>query len=125
PAPELFPRWFDTPAAGVRKVAWRTESDLFAAATVLEPADPGPRVEILLLDRGTADLPDRLGHCRARQQAGVTVVVPDVRGVGAGAPRADNPHPIEDHYGTIFRLTSELIALGDSLGAGRVYDVGR
>lgn len=125
PAPELFPRWFDTPAAGVRKVAWRTESDLFAAATVLEPADPGPRVEILLLDRGTADLPDRLGHCRARQQAGVTVVVPDVRGVGAGAPRADNPHPIEAHYGTIFRLTSELIALGDSLGAGRVYDVGR
>ncbi|MFC7622840.1 alpha/beta hydrolase family protein [Microlunatus sp. GCM10028923] len=123
PAAELFPRWFDSPAACVRKAIWWSEADLLNAAVVFATTGPVESVEVLLLDRGTDDLPDHLSRCRTRQQAGTAVIIPDLRGVGSVAPRRDNTHGLEAHYGTLFRMTSDLIALGDSLAAGRIQDV--
>ncbi len=54
---------------------------------------------------------------------GQAVLVVDVRGVGALAPHRINPRSPDEHYGTLFKLLTDLLALDDSLAAMRVYDV--
>jgi cephalosporin-C deacetylase-like acetyl esterase len=60
---------------------------------------------------------------QARVRDGQSVLVVDVRGNGALAPHLINPRSPDEHYGTLFKLLTDLLALNDSLAAMRVYDV--
>lgn len=59
----------------------------------------------------------------ARIRAGQAVLALDVRGTGALAPHQISARSNDEHYGTLYKLLTDLLALGDSLAAARVYDV--
>lgn len=123
PPAELFPRWWPARTPGVRKGFWWSEHDILNAAVVFDP--PGEQVgtDIVALDRGTDDLPAELDACRRAAGLGRRVLVLDVRATGATAAARINDFPLEANYGTMFKLVSDLIFLGDSLGAARVHDL--
>ncbi|MFI6478200.1 acetylxylan esterase [Nonomuraea sp. NPDC050663] len=123
PGEEFYPRWWDTQEPGVRKAFWWAEHDIVTAAVVFDPSGPASGVDLVLLDRGTDDLPAHAGACRRAARSGRHVVVVDVRASGALTPHRLNEFDPEAMYGTTFKLVSDLIGLSDSLGAARVYDV--
>lgn len=128
---EFFPRWqppTDHRVGGVeltsQKVIWWSESDVLNAGVVVRPAQgPMTAVEIAFFGAGTAELPDRTGWLAERANQAIAVLVIDVRGIGALAPNAINAFPLEESYGTVYKLMTDLIWLGDSLAAARVFDI--
>ncbi|HEY6739304.1 MAG TPA: acetylxylan esterase [Actinopolymorphaceae bacterium] len=124
PGAELFARWRPetlVDSVRVRRVLWRPEVDVWNAGVALRRTSAGPVhvVCLVLTDGGTTtastkDAPDSDDR--------VTVVV-DVRGIGALAPRPVNPRPLDAVHGTMYKLTTDLLWLGDSLTAARVFDV--
>ncbi|MEV0718349.1 hypothetical protein [Asanoa sp. NPDC050611] len=123
PRPEFYPRWWADREPGVRKAFWWSERDIINAAIVFDPVAEPTGIDILLLDRGTDDLPGYLDACRRAAGAGRHVVVLDVRAGGALRPHRFNEFGYEANYGTTFKIVSDLVCLSDSLGAARVYDV--
>lgn len=124
---EFFPRWLPTTESDgctIRRVLWRSEADLFTTGCLVLPASGQYRsLTIAVLDRGTNELDDRRGWLDARLADGQAILAVDVRGVGATTPAAVNPRPSDGNYGTIYKLATDLLWLGDSLAAGRVFDV--
>ncbi|HEY3082619.1 MAG TPA: hypothetical protein VGM69_22260 [Chloroflexota bacterium] len=124
---EPHARWLpgpERPDARVEHVYWWAEEDLLGAGVLLRP--PGRdfvELVVALFDRGSADLVAERDWVAARLAAGRAVFALDVRGSGALAPHQINPHPPEAHYGTLYKLATDLFCLDDSLLAGRVFDV--
>ncbi|MGW2157653.1 alpha/beta hydrolase family protein [Nonomuraea sp. NPDC001699] len=125
PPAEFFPRWFDRPEAPVpvRHVFWRSERDVWNAGVLAGAPDPAGTLVVALFERGTASLPDRQDWIRERLGTGRAVLALDVRGVGALAPAAVTARPDGAYFGTTYKLMTDLLWLGDSLGAARVHDV--
>ncbi|RKN70635.1 alpha/beta hydrolase family protein [Paenibacillus ginsengarvi] len=80
-------------------------------------------VTIALWEHGTNRLQEKEEWIRETCAAGRIVLVLDVTGDGACTPHPINPVPIWDWYGTIHKLTTDLIWLDDSLAAIRSFDV--
>ncbi|HEX6681176.1 MAG TPA: acetylxylan esterase, partial [Candidatus Limnocylindrales bacterium] len=123
PGREFYPRWWPDRNPGVRKAFWWPERDIVNAAIVFDPAPECVGTDILVLNRGTDDLPAYLQACRRAVAAGRRVMVLDVRGSGALRAHRINEFGHEAMYGTTFKLVSDLICLSDSLGAARVFDI--
>ncbi|GGS89496.1 alpha/beta hydrolase family protein [Nonomuraea spiralis] len=125
PPAEFFPRWFDRPEAPVpvRHVFWRSERDVWNAGVLAGPPDPAGTLVIALFEHGTASLPERQEWIGARLGSGRAVLALDVRGVGALAPAPVTARPDGAYFGTTYKLMTDLLWLGDSLGAARIHDV--
>jgi hypothetical protein len=131
PPREFFPRWQPPETYRIsgldlvsRKVIWWSERDVLNAGVLVRPArDPVRAVEIALFNDGTAELADRTGWLAERVGAGIGVFAIDVRGIGALAPHTINPFPREENYGTVYKLMTDLMWIGDSLAAARVFDI--
>ncbi|NED96606.1 hypothetical protein G1H11_14950 [Phytoactinopolyspora alkaliphila] len=128
---EFFARWQPSQRHRVgavelvsRKAVWWSEVDVLSAGVLVRPAqEPTTAVEIACFDGGTEELADRTTWLAERAGRGIGVLALDVRGVGALAPHPINPFPLEENYGTVYKLMTDLIWLGDSLAAARVFDV--
>ncbi|SEE95370.1 alpha/beta hydrolase family protein [Ruania alba] len=128
---ELFPRW--SPAENHRlgdvevrshRAMWWSEIDVLNAGVLVEPADrPTAALEIACFATGSAELADRTDWLTERVAGGVAVLALDVRGTGALTPHEINPFPLDENYGTLYKLMTDLIWLGDSLAAARVFDI--
>lgn len=121
------PRWLPGPSADEMRVMhgfWWSESDSLAAGVLVRPAS-GEYGSLLLalFPSGTADLDANREWVAARVRAGQAILALDVRGTGALAPHDINPNPRAEHYGTLFKLSCDLLCLDDSLAAERIYDV--
>ncbi|MER6509863.1 acetylxylan esterase [Nonomuraea sp. NPDC001636] len=125
PPAEFFPRWFDRPEASVpvRHVFWRSERDVWNAGVLAGPPDPDGTLVVALFERGTASLPERQDWIKEKLGTGRAVLVLDVRGTGALAPAPVTARPDGAYFGTTYKLMTDLLWLGDSLGAARVHDV--
>ena len=126
-AATFYPRWLPGPEVDGAEVAhafWWSEPDVVNAGCLLRPDDGSYRsLLIALFDRGSAEVDERREWLLARVRDRQAVLVLDVRGTGALVPHAINPHGLDDHYGTFFKLLCDLLWLDDSLTAMRVYDV--
>ncbi|MFC7622558.1 alpha/beta hydrolase family protein [Microlunatus sp. GCM10028923] len=133
PAADPYPRWFPATdhdlggtAARVRPVYWWSERDLVNAALLITPADrPYRSLTLALFPDGTAEADRHRDRFAALIDEDRAILVLDVRGVGALAP-----HPLGSRFpdpesGTRYRLTCDLLWLGDSPAAGQTYDVRR
>jgi hypothetical protein len=120
-------RWLQETSDGelrVTRAFWWSEPDVLGAGVLLRPADRDYTSLLLaLFERGTDELEARHEWLLARVRTGEAVLALDVRGAGALAPHPINPHPSEEHYGTLYKLGCDLLYLDDSLAAMRVYDV--
>lgn len=133
PLPEFFPRWLAPSRSGdaaIRRVFWRPEQDIFNAGVLVQPAEGEFKsLVIALFDNGSAELSERGDWLEQRLAARQAVLVLDVRGSGALAPRSINARSgvgaaaAEDPYATRYKLMTDLIWLDDSLAAMQLYDV--
>jgi len=124
---EFHARWLPGPEeAGVSVMHgyWWSEPDVLNAGVLLRPA-AGDYTSLLLalFDQGASDIEEWRDWLLARVGDGQAVLVLDVRGTGAIAPHPLNARPYEGHHGTIYKLLTDLLCLGDSLEAMRIYDV--
>ena len=78
---------------------------------------------IAIWDDGTKNLRGHMDWIRSSCVSGRAVMVLNVTGVGAIEPKPINASPLNAWYGTICRLSHDLLWLGDSLTAFRTYDV--
>jgi dienelactone hydrolase len=120
-------RWLPGPqAAGASAVRgfWWSEADVLNAGVLLRPAE-GEHTSLLLalFDQGTGEIEERRDWLLSRVRGREAVLVLDVRGTGALTARPVNPRPYEGHHGTVYKLLSDLLCLGDSLAAMRIFDV--
>ncbi|WP_166355662.1 alpha/beta hydrolase family protein [Phytoactinopolyspora limicola] len=129
---EFFPRWLPARRVDegvsapvvIRRACWASERDLFGAGVLVTPADVEfSSLQVVLFNRGTADVDEKQAWLAEQAAAGVASFVVDVRGVGSLAPNPVNARPLEGDYGTLFLLLTELIWLDDSLAAGQAFDV--
>ncbi len=104
---------------------WRAESDLWGAGVLLDPESDGtenPTLTVILLPDGSASsdadalLPEPSGGPR---------LVLDVRGTGALGVRHRSDRPANSLWGQNLKLLTDLLWVGDSLAAGRIFDVCR
>lgn len=131
PHEEFFPRWQPPQDHRVGDVAlisqkaiWWAEADVLNAGVFVRPANGEmAAVEIACFDGGTGEISARTEWVAERVARGIGVLVLDVRGVGALLPHEINPFPLEESYGTVYKLMTDLIWLGDSLAAARVFDI--
>lgn len=107
-------------------ILWWSQSDIFNHALVLRSVDhydPEQQPTIALWEGGTTRAHEHFTWIRNTCLHGGAVVVLDLTGMGSLTPHPVNEHPMHDHYGTIHQLANDLIWIGDSLSAIRVYDL--
>ncbi|GIP34485.1 S9 family peptidase [Paenibacillus sp. J2TS4] len=117
-------RWNDL---DVQSIIWRSQEDLYnhgllfksftAAATLPTP------LTIAVWNGGTQCLRPHLTWIRQQCSDGRAILVLDVTGTGALQPHPINQHGIEERFGTIYKLATDLLWLNDSLAAIRIYDI--
>ncbi|MBN1808828.1 MAG: acetylxylan esterase [Planctomycetes bacterium] len=124
---DLNPRWISDSTADGTRVShgfWFTEPDVCNAGFLLRPADsPAGSVTIALFDHGTLDLDRRRPWMLDIVASGGAVLAVDPRGMGNILPRPISPVNLEERYGTVFKLISDLVYLGDDLASMRIFDV--
>lgn len=133
PAADPYPRWFpatehdlDGRPVRLRPVYWWSERDLVNAALLITPADRRSRsLTLVLLPDGTAEADRHRDQFATMIDEDRAILVLDVRGVGALAPHPIGARFPDPESGTRYRLTCDLLWLGDSPIAGQVYDVRR
>ncbi|GIP37182.1 xylan esterase [Paenibacillus sp. J31TS4] len=104
---------------------WRSQEDVFNHAFLFRDirfrGETLP-VTIALWEDGTRRLQPHMAWLRRTCAAGRAVAVLDVSGTGALTPHALNGGDPKARYEILHKLTDDLIWLGDSLAAMRVYD---
>lgn len=127
----LFPRVIESEnESGLvwEKVFFRSEPNIMTTGIVVRTEDPPDEPTVLLLDRGTDDLPDYRTDVTALARERGLVLLFDPRGVG-GVRARDVNTPLAnggeyyDIHGTAYKLASDTLMLGTSLIALRVFDI--
>lgn len=116
-------RWIGQPEEP--HLFWRAESDVWGAGVLLDPESDGtedPVLTLILLPDGSAT-----GNADALlpKASGGPRLVLDVRGTGALGVRHRSDRPANSLWGQYSKHLSDLLWLGDSLAAARVFDVCR
>ncbi|HOX39512.1 MAG TPA: prolyl oligopeptidase family serine peptidase [Candidatus Brocadiia bacterium] len=123
----LNPRWpWDETVQDIRVCQgfWFTEPGICNTGFLLRPATtPYKELVIAVFDRGTLDISARRQWVEDMAAEGHAVLILNLRGMGNILPRALNPVPLEERYGTVFKLICDLVAIGDDLASMRVYDL--
>lgn len=115
--------------AGLRMDAlvWWSQPDLLGhALAITNPSRPlrGSPVTLALWDGGTSETRGHWSWIRDTVEAGRSVVVLDVSGVGALAPHdLLTGYAPKEFYGVIHKLADDLTWLNDNLAVLRTYDV--
>lgn len=104
-----------------KKVFMFTETDIITAGIYLTGEKPNV-CTLLLLDNGTEDIPKEIDLIKSFLSKG-DVFVYDPRGIGSVRYRNINVPRIYDYYGTEYKLNFDLIMIGTSMTALRVYDI--
>jgi hypothetical protein len=126
---EYYPRWIARPPQyGVRvdHAYWWSEKGVLGAGVLLRPGlspDEWTSLLLTILDGGTEDLEIWRPQLFDRVNRGRAVLVLGVRGTGCLAPREVQTMPAGNPATTLYKLISDLLCLGDSLEAGRIFDV--
>ena len=116
--PRPYTRWLPGPA-GTLHGLWRCERDLWGAGVVVP--GPGDRLHVAVLPDGTAELSDA-DPITALSATGTLAVV-DLRAQGALRAHDRDGLPGTDHASVVYKLSCDLLWLGDSLAAGRTHDL--
>lgn len=104
---------------------WQTQNDLFNCGTLLTPVEcPRQPLTIAVWDGGTTAIADHGEWLDAQLNNGRSVLVVDLAGEGQLEPNPLKPGGgILNHYGTLYKLSCDLLMLDDSLAALRIYDL--
>jgi len=117
---------FDEPVQGypTEQVFFFSAPNVVTTGVMIHPRQAGPvkQTDLVLLDHGTADIPQERARLEARLRRGHRLFVFDVRGRGAVASRPVNPRDPEADYGTEYKLASDAMLLGISTLGLRVFD---
>lgn len=105
-----------------RKVFMFPEKDIATAGIYIDGKDENKRCTLLLLDDGTNGIQKEFDLIRQFLTKG-DVFVFDPRGIGAVRCRDVNLHGFYEYYGTEYKLNFDLMMLGTSLTALRVFDI--
>ncbi|WP_364147694.1 alpha/beta hydrolase family protein [Paenibacillus sp. LPE1-1-1.1] len=111
----------------VSRIVWWSQRGMLNHALLFTGGQQGDRkrpVTIAIWDRGTNSLEPHASWIREVCESGRTVMVLNPTGVGPLLPHLDVPG--DDPYkmfGVLDKHTDELMWLGDSMAAVRVYDV--
>ncbi|MBP1990849.1 alpha/beta hydrolase family protein [Paenibacillus eucommiae] len=113
----------------VRTCLWWSQEKLFNHAYLFRNAvegqlnQSGQQITIAVWEKGTKQLEAHLSWIRETCSAGHTVMVLDVSGEGNLEPAAISGIGLYERFGTIHKLTTDLIWLDDSIAALRSYDL--
>lgn len=127
--PDLNPRFLALPQTeglSVESYTWWSQEGVFNHGFAFrDPSFDGTAipVTIALWERGTNKLKDKFAWIKQTCSQGRIVLVLDVTGDGVCTPHPINPSDIWSRFGTMYKLTTDLFWLDDSLAAVRSYDV--
>jgi acetyl xylan esterase AXE1 len=112
----------------VEKLFFFSEPDVVVTGVLTHPGEEAPvgGTEVLLLERGTAAIPDERSQIEALLRQGQRVFVFDPRGIGAVESRPINAavaHGTQDTHATEHRLGCDAMMAGISTLGLRVLDV--
>ena len=118
----------DTGQYSCTTISWWTQRRLVSAGNMINAAkysQPAPRSTVLAIwPDGTRKISEHAPWIRRQCQGGRQVLVLDMPGVGS---LEQNPlilgMPYKERFGTLYRLSSDLIYSGDSMAAMHCYDV--
>ncbi len=97
--------------------------DIVVTGVMIHPrSGPTAATDLVLLERGTSDIPAERTRLESRLRQGHRLFVFDVRGMGAVENRPVNPRGLWDNYGTEFKLASDAMLLGISTLGLRAFD---
>ena len=104
---------------------WSQPGIMNHACMVRDMASAGQplQVTIAVWDGGVTNIGSHSDWLRSTTSGGRAALVIDTTGVGAIAPHPLNACPPTGFHGVIHKLNDDLIWLGDSIPAMRVYDV--
>lgn len=110
----------------VRNAVWWSQEDILGHGLLFRHTAHEERklpLTIAVWDNGTRRLQPHGDWISASCAAGRAVLVLDVTGAGALTPNDINSAGVRDVLGTLYKLTTDLMWLGDSLAAIRTFDV--
>jgi hypothetical protein len=109
----------------VEKLFFFSEPDVVVTGVLSHPrtAAPATGTEVLLLERGTAAIPEERSRLEAILRQGRRVLVFDVRGTGGVESRPINGLGAREAYAPEFRLACDAMMAGTSTLGLRVLDV--
>ncbi|MBN1808199.1 MAG: acetylxylan esterase [Planctomycetes bacterium] len=123
----LDPRWPWDDVAGDFRVSqgfWFAEESVCNSGFLLRPvSDDWDRLLVAVLDRGNLDLRPSALRFMDAVRSGAAVLAVDLRGMGHIAPRASSQRPVEALHGTMFKLLTDFVYLGDDIASMRVFDL--
>ena len=120
----LYPRTIESGSFNgfpYKKVFMFTETDITTAGVYFS-GEGSNLCTLLLLDNGTEDVLKEFDLIRSFLSRG-DVFVYDPRGIGSVKCRDINLHGFYEYYGTEYKLNFDLIMLGTSMTALRVFDI--
>jgi len=126
---DLNPRYYSSTRMEelcVTAAMWRSQPDLFGHGLAFRHIDQGDNklpVTLAVWDGGTNRLRPHIDWIRRTCENGRNVLVLDVSGVGALAPRPITAADPEEFYGVLHKLSTDLLWLDDDMAALRTYDV--
>ncbi|MCE5322232.1 hypothetical protein LLG46_02830 [bacterium] len=126
---DLNPRFYFTEHISeleVKGCFWWSQPDIIGFGLCFRDfahADESLPVTIALWDEGSNNLRWHIDWIRKTCAQGRAVLVLNVTGMGAIKSDALNTRLLQATFATIHKLTTELIRLGDSLAAIRIYDI--
>ena len=109
----------------VTKWMWRTQKDMFGYGLVITPkdADKVP-LTVAIWDGGTSETEAHSAWIGRELAAGRGVFVVDLSGMGQLEPNPVYPNAsLYNHYGTMYKLASDMLMLNDSIPALRTFDL--
>ncbi len=126
--PVMYPRVIsEERVEGMRaeKIFFFSEPDVVLTAIMLadpELKSPAPAT-LLLLEKGTEDIPEEEALIKRLVSEGRRVLVLDVRGIGGVKMRQVNSQNLTETHGSEFKLNFDAMMMGKSLMGLRVFDV--
>ncbi len=104
-----------------KKVFMFPEEDIATAGIYVE-GEEKKRCTLLILDKGTNGIQENFDLIR-QFLIKSDVFIFDPRGIGSVRCRNINPHDFYEYYGTEYKLNFDLMMLGTSMTALRVFDI--
>ena len=104
------------------KLFYFTEEGITNTALLIKPLElDSGKTYIMLFEKGTNEFEERLPLIKTLAKKGYSLFIPDLRGIGAVAPR--NTFATHGFFDMEYRLNCDAMMLGTSLTAMRVFDI--
>ncbi|MFP4383309.1 MAG: alpha/beta hydrolase family protein [Spirochaetia bacterium] len=109
----------------VEKIFYFPEEDIMNTGLLLSPhGGTGGRNSIIFLTPdGTDEIDEYIDMILPLVENGIVFLILDPRGIGGNKVRRINRFGLRDYYGTVYKLTLDLLMMERSLLGDRVFDV--